>query len=259
MSDKTSMTEKLENKPPSNKLLYIFLTVGGVVLAGILITLIVFFFTAPKTTNDTTPDNGTEKLAQETVPEVTDFTVTQTDGTYVATFTVPNAENTKTGVEYKIENNKTRILAEGKTKAGDAVEEPITPSQNDTSITLSLRTTNGILNSDWVAQDTYELEGSVQTPQFEGLNEEYYQSSWALQEENSVEALNKAVEIAYDAQYYNPEEQVYCAVGGDSEVKLGEIIPPTPETLDDSYFLRFETTAINDDTYHLYYYWCYTE
>lgn len=244
-------------KTPTNKPLITFLIVGGVLLAAALIALIVMLFSAPDTTQPETPGK-TEKLNASTVPKVTDFKVTATGDTeYTVNFTIPEPDN-KYAVEYRIANNKTRVLAEGETLETAKIEEQITVSSNDTSITLSLRTNSGVAASSWVAQETYELENSVPTSTHRGLNEKYYTTPWALETDTSIKALNSAVEIAYNAKPYSDTEAIQCSFGGDSDVGFGEIIPPTPETLDDSYLLRYETYPSSGDQYHLYWYWCYT-
>lgn len=246
--------QNLVEQNKKNKPLLVLTIIFSVVIAAVLAVMAIMLFSAPQTTS-LKPE--TPRLAQSSVPTITDFKAeksTDSNLTYKTTFSVPEFES-ESVLEYKIENNKTRVLAEGVAKRGETITQTVTIGKEDTSLRLIVRLNDGIATSPWITQTDAAVEGEPET-KTSAVNEKFYTTPWALNEDATVEALNEALKIGLNAMPYdqdNPPAECYGA--GDSTVQSGDIVAPTPAPLD-GFQLYFITQQVGSNSYQIVYAWC---
>jgi hypothetical protein len=257
------MTNVKESKAPNNKGVIIFGISFGIV--GLIILAIVgsLFLGAPDVTTNperddapSTSDNE-NKISQDSIPEVTNFTVTQDPNSIRAQISFSVEDFPKNVyLEYRIENDDKRILSEGNVTSGKPVEDELKLSAGDKQIALKLRASDSSTYTNWETvkyADVSSPEGDTNTKR--PVNDAYFATPWALKEDSSSNALEEALHTAYGIDRVKQTD--YCAYGNQDEVSVGEIFPPTPSFMD-PYELKYDYSQISNGTYRVYYYWCET-
>lgn len=251
-TDKETLT-----KVPETKHRFIILTILLGTITIVALAVIAFLLIS----SNNSEEKETNTIPSASIPEISDFSIL-TDFTdpskAIALFTVAST-NTMGTVEYRLEDNITRVVGEGKVDTFDTKNEvPITLNDNTTQVKIFLRINDGTKTSPWVNKGEWDLNvASPSSTNKSTVNEAYFETDWATGVSSSVEALNEALEVAFNASPYDPENPASeCYSGGYAEVASGEIISPVPDNFDgyNLYYLVQQSPGSN--TYWLGFAWC---
>lgn len=243
-----------EQTSSSKTIAIVAASLGAVVIIALTV-FAVFFFAAPETTPETNEQSKT--VDTSLVPVVKDFTVTQDktkelEATY--SFTVPSFENKI--VEYRVEDNQLNSLDSGSTVKPGVVTNKVLLKKNSTSVILNVRVVVGKKASTWVNMGSVPVKivGTGDTGE-RPVNPDFYETPWALKEDVSVEALQEAFQVAFNAQAVQPSDYDKCYIGNTAELLPGEIIRPRPE-LGSQYDLKTLISQPGSEKFVVDFVWC---
>lgn len=251
MVDNTEELIEVKQKP---WLVWVFVTLAVLMLAG-LTAIGVLFFNAPNTDG-----NEQKVLPNSLIPEITEFNVAQDVGnplTAYADFKVGTIEEPYQ-LEYRLENDKTRVLAEKIILSEGLANESFTLGAGDKTVTLKVRVTDGTSYSKWVKFGSANVEvpeSETEKATAEDVNAEFFETPWALKTDKTQQALQDAIKVATSAELLDLDAAFGCALTNYAIVQPGEIIAPQPENLD-GMDLKFNTYEVGDGSQQVLYYWC---
>lgn len=220
--------EQILSKKSNKKIIVIVSSIFLTLLLVVVAVSAALLLSAPSI-----PDDNADKPSEGLTASIKDdinFEVSQNETVADYVIVIPEITN-NIFLEYRIENNDKRVLAEGtlsKNSKSYEIKGSVNLSPGENQLTLKIRESTPEQYGKWevISQQTIFSTEEEASSDFE-VNPVFFETRWANKEEITVEALSEAVEIAYGA---TPVEMLYqCGTANYAQVEPGEVFSPKPK------------------------------